>query len=115
MVTKIYNGTSWLSKSQVGMCEDGSIYSGYGWGKTCVGSYSDGDVYSGYGWGRTLIGSYKDGSVYYGTGWGKTLVGSYKDGCIYSGTGWLSKTQIGSYDGIDAGAAAASLLLILNK
>ena len=115
MITQIYKGTGWFSKTQIGMCEDGTIYSGYGWGRNCVGSYYDGAVFSGYGWGKTQIGCYQNGSVYYGTGWGKTLVGSYENGAIYSGTGFLSKSQVGSYDGVDGGAAAAALLLLLGK
>lgn len=45
MVTRIYKGTGWFSKIQIGMCEDGTIYSGYGWDKKCVGSYFDGAVF----------------------------------------------------------------------
>lgn len=60
-MTDIYSGIGWFSKTQVGMCGDGEIYKGYGWGKTQVGCYADGYIYSGYGWGKTQIGSY-DGS-----------------------------------------------------
>lgn len=55
-MTDIYSGIGWFSKTQVGMCGDGEIYKGYGWGKTQVGCYKDGDVYSGSGWGKTQIG-----------------------------------------------------------
>ena len=75
-MTEIYFGTGWLNKTQVGQCNNGEIYLGYGWGRTQIGCYRDGEIYSGYGWG---------------------------------------KTQIGSYDGADDGAAAAALLLLLNK
>lgn len=43
-MTDIYSGIGWFSKTQVGMCGDGEIYKGYGWGKTQVGCYADGYI-----------------------------------------------------------------------
>lgn len=42
-MTDIYSGIGWFSKTQVGMCGDGEIYKGYGWGKTQIGSYDGSD------------------------------------------------------------------------
>ena len=62
-MTELYLGQTRLSSHQVGQVENGSVYSGRGWGRTCIGSYEDGRLYSGYGWGRTLIGMYEDGRI----------------------------------------------------
>lgn len=115
MTTLIYKGTGFFSKTQVGVCENGRIYSGYGWGRSCIGCYSGGIVFSGYGFGKAQIGSYQNGKVFLGVGWGKTPVGSYENGAIYSGIRWLNKRQIGSYNGTEGGAAAAFLLLWKDK
>ena len=52
--------------------------------------------------------------IYIGTGWSKTLVGCCKNGDIYKGSGW-GKSCIGESKGDEQGAAAAALLLLLNK
>ena len=43
MKTEIYKGYGW-GKSQVGICEDGTIYAGYGWNRSTIGSYEHGGL-----------------------------------------------------------------------
>ena len=116
MKTDIYIHEGFMGRKYVGYCKDGNIYSGTstGWSANMIGEYKNGEVFYGTGWNKKLVGGYKNGEVYEGSGWNSKTIGKYKDGTIYSGYGFSTKI-VANYEGIDAGAAAAAFLLLLNR
>lgn len=76
----------------------GTIYSGYGLGRSIVGSMEGDTVYCGFGLSREIVGSIEGDTIYRGFGLGREIVGTINSNDIYRGFG-LSRELAGSIDG----------------
>ena len=107
--------TGFCGSTPVGTCSDGSVYAasfmGYG---DFLGTYKEegsdkGTVFHGHGLSRVPIGSYERGIIYRGVSrLNREPIGSYDNVRVYESRS-LRSSQIGKYEGSQAGAAALLL------